>query len=311
MPPPSILLLGHGELGASILEALQTHTSVSTPKAKPPITLATRKRPSPSLVKILNSHSVSHQLLDITTSSLSQLSTFFRNFDTLISATGMALPPGSQRKLAEAAIIASEPNSSGQRLKTYLPWQYGVDYDVIGHTDGAMPLFDEQLSVRQLLRSQSNLDWVVVSVGMFTEFLFSLSFGVIGDGIVHPLGTPGTLLTITSTTDVGKAVAEAALVPPRKGENGFDHGVVKVAGDTLSYEGIATVLGRWQGRKWVCEEMDRSLLGDDMMGRYRKIFGNGKGVAWEREGSWGEQRNLQLQGLEDWVAVTWGKEDEG
>jgi hypothetical protein len=38
-------------------------------------------------------------------------------------------------------------------VKRYLPWQFGVDYDVIGR-GSAQTLFDEQFDVRDLLRGQ-------------------------------------------------------------------------------------------------------------------------------------------------------------
>ena len=47
-------------------------------------------------------------------------------------------------------------------VKRYFPWQFGVDYDVIGR-GSAQDLFDEQLDVRDLLRSQNRMEWVIVS----------------------------------------------------------------------------------------------------------------------------------------------------
>jgi len=54
-------------------------------------------------------------------------------------------------------------------VKRYFPWQFGVDYDVIGR-GSAQDLFDKQLDVRHLLRGQSGTEWVVVSTGMFMSF---------------------------------------------------------------------------------------------------------------------------------------------
>jgi len=66
-------------------------------------------------------------------------------------------------------------------VKRYFPWQFGVDYDVIGR-GSAQDLFDEQLDVRDLLRGQSGTEWVVVSTGMFMSFLFEPWFGVVEVG---------------------------------------------------------------------------------------------------------------------------------
>jgi len=59
-------------------------------------------------------------------------------------------------------------------VRRYVPWQFGVDYDVIGR-GSAQDLFDEQLDVRDALRSQSGTEWVIISTGMFTSFLFEPS----------------------------------------------------------------------------------------------------------------------------------------
>ena len=92
-------------------------------------------------------------------------------------------------KIAQAALEGG--------VRRYFPWQFGVDYDVLGR-GSAQDLFDEQLDVRDLLRGQSSTEWVIVSTGMFTNFLFEPSFGVVvfdgekGEGtIVRGLGGVG------------------------------------------------------------------------------------------------------------------------
>ena len=59
----------------------------------------------------------------------------------------MSLPAGTQLKLAHAVL-----GVKGGNVKRYVPWQFGVDYDIIGR-GSAQELFDEQLGVRDLLRS--------------------------------------------------------------------------------------------------------------------------------------------------------------
>ena len=56
--------------------------------------------------------------------SVTDLATVFARFDTLISCTGFVGGSGVQRKIARAALDAG--------VKRYFPWQFGVDYDVIG-----------------------------------------------------------------------------------------------------------------------------------------------------------------------------------
>jgi hypothetical protein len=60
--------------------------------------------------------------------------------------------PGKQRDVAEL-------RSLDAGVKRYFPWQFGVDYDVIGG-GSAQDLFDEQLDVRDLLRSQDRTEWL-------------------------------------------------------------------------------------------------------------------------------------------------------
>ncbi|EBX3265615.1 hypothetical protein DRT26_05920 [Salmonella enterica subsp. enterica serovar Oranienburg] len=50
-------------------------------------------------------------------------------------------------------------------VKRYFPWQFGVNYDVVGKGSG-QPVWDEQYDVRTLLREQNVTEWVIVSTGM-------------------------------------------------------------------------------------------------------------------------------------------------
>ena len=37
------------------------------------------------------------------------------------------------------------------------------------------------------------------------------------------------------------------------------------------------------------------------MRKYRVVFAEGKGVAWDRKGTWNEKRGIKVAGLEEWV----------
>ena len=63
-------------------------------------------------------------------------------------------------------------------MARYFPWQFGVDYDVVG-TGSGQQVWDEQLEVRHLLRAQKATEWVIVSTGIFTSYLFDSGFGVV------------------------------------------------------------------------------------------------------------------------------------
>lgn len=60
------------------------------------------------------------------------------------------------------------------RCSSLFPWQFGVDFEAIGR-GGPLDIFDAQLDVRELLRSQDKTEWVVISTGMFMSYLFNPS----------------------------------------------------------------------------------------------------------------------------------------
>jgi hypothetical protein len=102
------------------------------------------------------------------------------------------LAPGSQLKLTRAVLEAG--------VSRYFPWQYGIDYDVVGG-GSAQDLFDEQLEVRNLLRSSSSsssptsVDWIIVSTGVFMSFLLVPEFGPV-DMNNRGKSKPPSLLTL-------------------------------------------------------------------------------------------------------------------
>ena len=89
-----------------------------------------------------------------------------------------------------------------------MPWQFGVDYDVLGK-GSAQDLFNEQLEVRELLRAQRATEWIIISTGMFTSFLFEPAFGVVdlAKNTVHALGSWDTQVTVTTPEDIGMLTA--------------------------------------------------------------------------------------------------------
>ncbi|KAI4614305.1 uncharacterized protein J4E87_009525 [Alternaria ethzedia] len=153
-PQTTILLLGAGELGSAFLPHLS-----ALPNAH--ITIGIR---SPSKYTHLQSPNISLTAIDLTSPSLSLAKTF-STYDILISATGFGADPSSVLKLAEEALLAGKiRKEQGKGKLWFFPWQWGVDYDVIGDGEGMMPLFGAQRDVRNLLRrkaEQSNVKWTV------------------------------------------------------------------------------------------------------------------------------------------------------
>lgn len=78
---------------------------------------------------------------DLAADSAEALASTFGSFHTVIGCTGFVGGAGTQRELASAVLDAG--------VRRYVPWKFGVDYDVIGR-GSAQDLFDEQLDVRDL-----------------------------------------------------------------------------------------------------------------------------------------------------------------
>lgn len=182
----------------------------------------------------------------------------------------MNLPPGSQMKIARAIIQASSTTSKPRR---YFPWQFGISYDEIGR-DSGQNLFDEQLDVRDLLRSQTSVSWVIVSTGMFISFLFEPSFGLVNAErtAVTAIGSWDNALTVTAPEDIGRITAELVL------SHGNVQGIVYTAGDTVSFHQLAGIMEDVKGgpitkHLKTVEQLEADLAAqpDDGMRKYRLV----------------------------------------
>jgi hypothetical protein len=291
----SILVLGAGELGMAMLRSL-----VRRAAGVSGLSLAVLLRPStidsgdPRKQKDIDElRGLDVEVIpgDLSGQSVTDLATVFGRFDTLISCTGFVGGSGVQRKIARAALDAG--------VKRYFPWQFGVDYDVIGR-GSAQDLFDEQLDVRDLLRSQDQTEWVIVSTGMFTSFLFEPSFA---RNTVNALGSWDNAVTVTTAEDIGALTAEIVFAEPR-----FVNQVVHVAGDTITYRQLADTVDSMLGRnvhrvEWSVPKLERELAEEpgDSIRKYRAVFAAGKGVAWDKSRTFNTQRCMRVCGLEDWM----------
>lgn len=137
---------------------------------------------------------------DLATDTVEELARVLEPFPIVICCTGFVGGPGTQRKITEAVLAAG--------VQRYVPWHFGVDYDVVGRGSG-QTVWDEQLDVREMLRAQSRTHWTIVSTGMFTSFLFEPSFGLVDleHGAVNALGSWDNRLTVTIPEDVGRLTA--------------------------------------------------------------------------------------------------------
>jgi len=233
---------------------------------------------------------------DIANATELELAEIFEPFDTVVGCSGMTCPAGTQVKIARAVLKA--------QVRRYLPWQFGVDYDVIGR-ESEMELFTEQLDVRDLLRGQEETKWVVVSTGMFMSFLFWPGFGVVGEGYgsVRALGGWGNRVTVTAVGDIGRVVAEILCEAPKV------QGVVYTAGETVSYGRLAEIVEEVTGKGVERREGGLGLLREELekdprdgLRKYRVVFGEGRGVAWDEGGTFNKQRGMEMVGVKGWLS---------
>ncbi|KAJ7109640.1 saccharopine dehydrogenase-like oxidoreductase [Mycena crocata] len=292
--PDSILVLGAGELGVAVIKSLAAH-----PPHNSVLNVLLRPFNKPSrqtLLSELKDLEVTVAYGDVGGDSAEVLADIFRGYTTIISCVGFAAGAGTQMKLARAVLSAG--------IARYIPWQFGVDYDVIGR-GSPQDLFDEQLDVRDLLRDQTHTLWKIISTGMFTSFLFEPSFGVVdlGASVCRALGSWETAVTVTTPQDIAMLTARIA----REVWNGS--GVIYTAGDTITYGRLADVVERVSTKKvarevWSVEHLVKQLKDDPTDGtkKYRAVFAMGNGVAWPIERTYNHRNGIEVEGVESWLA---------
>ena len=136
---------------------------------------------------------------------------------------------------------------------------------------------------------------------MFLSFLFEPTFGIVNAerDTVTALGSWDTRVTVTVPDDIGKVTAEIALSHSNVGD------VVYVAGDTVSFARVADILDRTVGipmnrqLKTVAElkaELDADP--DNGMAKYRVVFAEGVGLAWNKANSFNSMNGIDTQTVE-------------
>jgi hypothetical protein len=294
-----ILVIGAGELGLAVLRGLVEKAgahdlSIAVLLRQSSLsTEAPAKRLEIEEIRTLN---IAIETADLADATVDELATVMTRYDTVISCAGFAAGRGTQRKLTDAALKAG--------IKCYLPWQFGVDYDLIGR-GSPQDLFDEQLDVREKLRAQQHTEWVIVSTGMFTSFLFEPAFGVVDlqGGRINALGSLDTAVTVTTVEDIGRLTAAIVMHEPR-----IVNQVVYTAGDTLTYAGLADLVERVTGRDierhvWSVAQLQAELteMPDDNLRKYRAVFAMGRGVAWDVAGTYNAQSGMSVTSAEQWA----------
>ncbi len=230
-----VLVLGAGQLGAAVLDALvpaviQRQGAVSVIVSPAAWDEAGQLRSANH--RALADAGATFLAVDIAGSDMETLAGQFSGFTTVINCMGFVAGPGMQLKITRTVLAAGVPR--------YFPWQFGVNYNVVGKGSG-QPVWDEQYDVRTLLRAQQATEWVIVSTGMFTSFLFEPDFDVVNlsTRTLHALGGWDTQVTVTSPADIGRLTTAIYLHQPR-----IFNEVVFVAGETTSYRQLAETVER-------------------------------------------------------------------
>ena len=296
----SILVLGAGELGLPVLRNLARRAK-SVAGSKISVLLRASAVDSSASAKQrdiaeIRSLGIEIVLGDLVKSSIDELAVVFARYDTVIGCAGYAAGINTPMKLARAALQSGIPR--------YFPWQFGVDFDVIGR-GGPQDIFDAQLDVRELLRSQNQTEWVIISTGMFMSYLFEPEFGVVDlhNDAVHALGSLDTAVTLTTPDDIGALTAEVVFAQPR-----IRNEIVYLAGDTVTYGEVADKLEAGLGRSFTRAVWTEQYLLDElardpqnMMSKYRAAFAQGRGMSWAKSGTFNQRRSIPVTDVSSWI----------
>ncbi|MBE4945196.1 MULTISPECIES: aromatic alcohol reductase [unclassified Enterobacter cloacae complex] len=296
----NILVLGAGELGLPVLRNLALRakdlkgTKISVLLRES--TLTSDEHGKKLVLKEIRNLGINIVTGDLVMSSVDDLASLFAQFDTVVGCTGYAAGINTPMKLAQAALQA--------RIPRYFPWQFGADFDAIGR-GSPQDIFDAQIDVRDLLRSQHETEWVIISTGIFMSYLFEPDFGVVDlqNDTVHALGSIDNTMTLTTPDDIGMLTAAIVFNTPR-----IRNEIVYIAGDTLTYADVADKLQSALGRPFSCTEWSEQHLMDklalnpqDMMSKYRAVFAQGRGVAWDKKQTFNERHNIPVTDVAAWI----------
>lgn len=293
-PAATTLVIGAGELGLAVISGLTKQDPASARSIS--VLLRPPAADAGKTARQLQEKGINIVYGDLATDTVDRLAAILTRFDTVICCTGFVGGAGTQRRITTAVLQAG--------VKRYVPWQFGVDYDVVGRGSG-QEVFDEQSDVRDMLRGQTATQWVIVSTGMFTSFLFEPAFGVVDleHARVHALGSWDNRLTVTTSDDIGRLTAAILAHEPCAANE-----VVYVAGDTFSYIELAEMVERHLGCDVERVLWDRDGLRseaaahpDDAMRKYRLAFARDTGVAWDKDWTFNVAQSIDVTDVPTWL----------
>ncbi|WP_448954976.1 aromatic alcohol reductase [Labrys neptuniae] len=292
----NILVLGAGELGMPVLRNLALRAKdIEGAKISVLLRASAVESDAPAKqrdIAEIREAGIEIVLGDLVNNSIDELASVFSRYDTVIGCAGIAAGVETPMKLARAALKSGIPR--------YFPWQFGVDFEAIGR-GGPQDIFDAQLDVRELLRSQDKTEWVIISTGMFMSYLFEPEFGAVDleNSEVHALGSLDTAVTLTTPDDIGVLTAEIVFFEPT-----IRNEIVFLAGDTVTYDQVADKLEAALRRPfkrsvWTVPFLMEELANDpqNMMRKYRAAFAIGRGVSWDKVGTFNERQGIPVTDL--------------
>lgn len=122
---------------------------------------------------------------------------------------------------------------------------------------------------------------------------------------VHALGSLDTAVTLTTPDDIGALTAEIVFAQPR-----IRNEIVYLAGDTVTYGQVADKLQAALGRPFSRSAWSEQYLLDqlardphNMMRKYRAAFAQGRGVAWDKRGTFNQRHGLPVTDVATWISA--------
>jgi hypothetical protein len=297
----NILVIGAGELGTYVLQALARHplrsknTTISVLLRESSITTDKSKAERNEALRRLG---ITFTPGDLTGDSEEKLSLIFKEFEVVICCAGYMAESGLQIKVSKAVLAA--------RVPFYVPWQFGLDYEAIGR-GYKQYMFDEQLDVRDLLRSQSATRWCALSTGLFSSVLFPPVSGLVDmeHKVVYVLEDWNNRFTTTTPEDIGKFTAEIVL--GRERDALFEKGPICVAGDTVSYQDVADIVEETTGQRFTRKLLTLKQTDDELQagltaaGVCHNVLARGRGILFDKADLWVPRAGVKTATLREFA----------
>lgn len=113
-------------------------------------------------------------------------------------------------------------------------------------------------------------------------------------------------MTLTTPVDIGALTAGGVFAVPQNHDE-----IVYLAGDTVTYAEVADKLQSALHRPFSRLEWTEQHLLDElarvphnMMRKYRAAFAQGRGVAWDKSGTFNQQRAIPVTDVASWISAS-------